>query len=248
MSTLQLVVRDPRIVLAIDTATDTVVTGLGRVTTVPAGAPEVRVLAARAVSDGRRHAEILTTLVAEVLDEAGIGRDELDAVVVGTGPGPFTGLRVGMATGAGFGDALGLPVFGVCSLDAIALAAGARDPRADSVLVVTDARRREVYWALYSDGGRTRVSGPEVSAPAVVADRLAEVKVDAVGGSASHLRQTGWAGDDPVVTVPRVGALLGVAEHASATCAAPGPLVPLYLRRPDAVERQDHRTRTVSAP
>ena len=76
---------------------------------------------------------------------------DVDAVVVGVGPGPFTGLRVGMVTAAALGDALGVPVHGVCSLDAIAADVAAR-PRPGPLLVVTDARRREVYWAAY-DGG-----------------------------------------------------------------------------------------------
>ena len=85
---------------------------------------------------------------------------DLDAVVVGCGPGPFTGLRVGMATAAAYGHALGIPVYGVCSLDAIGV------DTAGDVLVVTDARRREVYWARYRDG--VRVDGPAVNAPADV--------------------------------------------------------------------------------
>ena len=78
--------------------------------------------------------------------------NDLDAVVVGCGPGPFTGLRVGMATAAAYGQALGIAVHGVCSLDAIGI------DTAGEVLVVTDARRREVYWARYRDG--VRVEGP----------------------------------------------------------------------------------------
>ena len=78
--------------------------------------------------------------------------------MVGCGPGPFTGLRVGMATAAAYGHALGVPVFGVCSLDAIG------GQTAGEVLVVTDARRREVYWARYADG--VRVDGPGVAAAA----------------------------------------------------------------------------------
>ena len=74
---------------------------------------------------------------------------EIDAVVVGCGPGPFTGLRIGMATAAAFGHALGVPVYGVCSLDAIG------GQTTGEVLVVTDARRREIYWARYRDGVRT---------------------------------------------------------------------------------------------
>jgi hypothetical protein len=91
-----------------------------------------------------------------VAAEAGLTLAEVDAVVVGCGPGPFTGLRVGMATAAAFGHALEVPVHGVCSLDAIG------NQTSGEVLVVTDARRREVYWARYRDG--VRVDGPDVAA------------------------------------------------------------------------------------
>lgn len=245
--TSEVTASDPQIVLTIDTATDTVVTGLARVTSLPSPAPEVRVVASRAVADGRRHAEILTSLIAEVLEEAAVARDQIDAVVVGTGPGPFTGLRVGMATGAAFGDALDIPVLGVCSLDAIAHDAGCAVATGTTVLALTDARRREVYWALYGDGGRIRERGPEVSAPGVVAELFGLGRIDAVGGSAAHLRQSGWEGDDPTVTVPSVGGLAAAAVPLLAGGARPGPLVPLYLRRPDAVERNDQRPKAVNA-
>ncbi|MEE3848890.1 tRNA (adenosine(37)-N6)-threonylcarbamoyltransferase complex dimerization subunit type 1 TsaB [Gordonia sp. LSe1-13] len=219
-------------VLAIDTSTDAVVTGVARL---PAdGAPEV--LGDRAVSDGRRHAEVLTSLIGESLEQASVGRGELEAVVVGCGPGPFTGLRVGMATGAAFGDALGLPVYGVCSLDAIAADEwSAREPA--SILVVTDARRREIYWATYEQGRRSH--GPAVGAPADVAAELADASIDVVVGSPAHTglfgRAIGSAG------VPTVAGLVSVAAGDIRNRAQPEPLVPLYLRRPDAVERAPRR-------
>ncbi|KZF01392.1 MULTISPECIES: tRNA (adenosine(37)-N6)-threonylcarbamoyltransferase complex dimerization subunit type 1 TsaB, partial [unclassified Rhodococcus (in: high G+C Gram-positive bacteria)] len=146
----------------------------------------------------------------------------LGAVVVGVGPGPYTGLRVGMATAAAFGDALGLPVFGVCSLDAIA--SDVSEP--GSLLVVTDARRREIYWARYEAG--VRVAGPDVVAPA----ELDRVGVDAVAGSAPHAA----AFELPVhdVQAPSPAGLVAVAAADIGSGIVPGPLVPLYLRRPDA--------------
>ena len=162
-----------RRVLVIDTATHAVVTGLAAVTA--SGAREV---SSRVVADERRHAETLTTLMADCLLEAGWDGADLDAVVVGCGPGPFTGLRVGMATAAAYGDALGIPVYGVCSLDAIA-AVAVRESGTRSVLVVTDARRREVYWARFLDG--ECVAGPGVIAPAVLVDELAHDAAERVG-------------------------------------------------------------------
>ncbi len=216
-------------VLAIDTATDAVVTGVARLDGDPTATPAV--LAERVVRDGRRHAEVLTAVIREVLDEAEVARTDLDAVVVGCGPGPFTGLRVGMATGAAFADALGLPAYGVCSLDAIA------PDGSGSVLVVTDARRREIYWARYVDGQRVR--GPEVTAPAEVVAELDDTAIDLVVGSPAHAELFGR----PVgpATVPSVAALVAAVAGDVRSAAAPEPLVPLYLRRPDAKEPKKRR-------
>jgi tRNA threonylcarbamoyl adenosine modification protein YeaZ len=149
------------------------------------------------------------------LADAGLGVEDLDAVVVGCGPGPFTGLRVGMASAAAFGHALGIPVHGVCSLDAIGV------HTEGDVLVVTDARRREVYWARYRDGVRT--AGPAVAAPTDV-----PADADAVAGSPEHTVLFDLPRLDPVYPTP-AGLVAAVADWAD-----PAPLVPLYLRRPDA--------------
>ncbi len=117
---------------------------------------------------------LLTPNVIAAVADAGLTMADLDAVVVGCGPGPFTGLRVGMATAAAYGHALGVPVYGVCSLDAIGVLT------TGDVLVVTDARRREVYWARYRDG--VRIDGPGVSAAADVPIGDAE----RVAGSPEH--------------------------------------------------------------
>lgn len=93
----------------------------------------------------RAHGELLTPHLMEVLAEAGHGLADVDAIVVGSGPGPFTGLRVGMVTAAALGHACDVPVHPVCGLDAIAVQVPARAP----LLVATDARRKEVYWAAY---------------------------------------------------------------------------------------------------
>ncbi|WP_446224465.1 tRNA (adenosine(37)-N6)-threonylcarbamoyltransferase complex dimerization subunit type 1 TsaB [Nocardia sp. IBHARD005] len=218
------------LVLAVDTATPAVTAGLVHLS--PAGEPGTRpavaTLAARVKVDARAHAEVLTPQILECLAEAGVSRGELDAVVVGLGPGPFTGLRVGMATAAAFGDALGLPVHGVCSLDAIAAdtLGEKRDP--GELLVVTDARRREVYWAKYLNGAR--VAGPEVN-------KAADVPVGeaaAIAGSAAHVDYF----DLPVLPseTPSPAGLVIVAAPVLLAGDVPEALVPLYLRRPDAVE------------
>jgi tRNA threonylcarbamoyl adenosine modification protein YeaZ len=187
-----------RLILAIDTATPAVTAGVVR-----RDGDTIEVLAERVTLDARAHAEQLTPNAVGALADAEIGVGDLEAIVVGCGPGPFTGLRVGMATAAAYGHALGLPVHGVCSLDAIGI------DTAGDVLVVTDARRREVYWARYRDG--VRVEGPAVSAPAEVP------------GADEALAQ-------PPLYPTAAGLVRAVADWNS----APAPLVPLYLRRPDA--------------
>nr|WP_212763274.1 tRNA (adenosine(37)-N6)-threonylcarbamoyltransferase complex dimerization subunit type 1 TsaB [Gordonia araii] len=222
--------------MVIDTATAAVVTGLATV-----GAADVVGICSRVIADERRHAETLTTLMKECLDEAGWSGSDLDAVVVGCGPGPFTGLRVGMATAAAYGDALGIPVYGVCTLDALA-ATVLWERAAKSILVVTDARRREVYWARYVDG--TRVDGPGVAAPAALVGELADERVDWVAGVPALLPDDRWPGAQATLDV--VG-LAVVAADAVRSGAAPEPLVPLYLRRPDAVELADQKKKRAGA-
>lgn len=202
-----------RTVLAIDTATPAVIVGVlrrhddGRIDS----------LAQRIAVDARAHAELLTPNVVGAVADAGLTLAAMDAVVVGCGPGPFTGLRVGMATAAAFGHALGVPVHGVCSLDGIG------NQTRGEVLVVTDARRREVYWARYRDG--VRIDGPGVAAAADVPVGDAEQ----VAGSPPHRDLFDLPAIEPAHPIP-AGLLAAVADWDG----APEPLVPLYLRRPDA--------------
>jgi tRNA threonylcarbamoyl adenosine modification protein YeaZ len=208
------------LVLALDTATARITAGVVELD--PEGPPVT--LAARDGVGARAHAELLAPAVRDALAEAGRTRTDLDAVVAGLGPGPFTGLRVGLVTAAAMGDALGIPVHGVGTHDAMAAGLPGR------VLVVTDARRREVYWSLVVDGVRTH--GPEVVAPAVLAERLeADLgPVDQVVGDAAD--QLGAEGEVPG---PTPAGLVAVAAAALRAGTTPAPLAPLYLRRPDAV-------------
>ncbi|QDQ96677.1 tRNA (adenosine(37)-N6)-threonylcarbamoyltransferase complex dimerization subunit type 1 TsaB [Tomitella fengzijianii] len=226
------------LVLTVDTSTPAVTAGLVRL----AGAVAEPV-AVRVTRDARAHAEVLTPQILECLQEAGAAPTDLDAVVVGAGPGPFTGLRVGMATAAAFGDALGIPVHGVCSLDAIAAQVVADARASEGVLqeflVVTDARRREVYWARYRGGAR--VEGPEVVKPA----DLAVGAADAAAGSSEHVGLLGLTALPPRSPTPAGIAALAAAEIAAHT--EPAPLEPLYLRRPDAAEPRP-RVRAAKAP
>jgi tRNA threonylcarbamoyladenosine biosynthesis protein TsaB len=202
-----------------------------------------RTLAARSLQEHRRHAELLAPLVSAVLAEAGVDRTEITAVVAGTGPAPFTGLRVGLVTARALALALGVPVHGVCSLDAIA-AQAVRDLAlavGTEVLVVTDARRREVYWARYRVTGAATdperaielVAGPGVDHPAVVA---ADGIAGAVVGRGAmlypdDLPSTAGAPLDPDPTELARLALRRLAADPGAAL----PTEPLYLRRPDVV-------------
>ena len=196
----------------------------------------VRLLAHREITDAFGHAEHLLPLATGALAAAGRSLADLDAVVVGIGPGPFTGLRVGMATAAALGDALDRPVHGIPSHDGIAAARVASPPPSGEFLVVTDARRREVYLSGYTAAGR-RVLGPTVTAPAAVSALLADHGLDPVemaGAGAALLAELGVPLGPPAGPVGP--GLVARAAPALLTGAVPGPLAPLYLRRPDATE------------
>ena len=196
--------------LVLDTSTPAVTAGLVEV------GSATRVLAERVVVDGRRHGELLAVGMREVL-----AAGQPDAVVVGVGPGPFTGLRVGIVSAAAYADARGLPVHGVCSLDGLS---------SPGVGVATDARRKEVYWAAYDDAG-VRVDGPHVTTPDVAREALAGRTV--VGdGAVLH----GFA----TAESPRYPSVARLAEVALSGPSL--PLTPLYLRRPDAQEMAAPRT------
>jgi tRNA threonylcarbamoyl adenosine modification protein YeaZ len=208
------------LVLALDTSTPAVTAALAEVTD-----GGMHGLAERRTVDPRAHGERLAPQIRLILDDVGVRPRDLAAIVAGVGPGPFTGLRVGLATAAAMGQALGIPTYGICSLDALGRAAGP-----GRVLVATDARRREVYYATYADGVRT--TDPDVARPA-------EVRVEAdraVGeGALKYSEIFGVPIDDRVLFPPGEALIAMAAERVRRR--APGePLTPLYLRRPDAVE------------
>jgi tRNA threonylcarbamoyl adenosine modification protein YeaZ len=202
------------VILAVDTATPAITAGLVR----RSADGTLNTLSERITMGAKGHAEALAPNIGAACADAGVPVGELDAIVVGCGPGPFTGLRVGMATASAMGLALDIPVYPVCTLDAIGY------DTAGSVLVVTDARRREVYWAGYRDG--TRISGPAVDAPVDVSlEGYARV-----AGSPDHT-----ALFDLLVLdrqYPSPSRLVQVVDWSQ----PPGALTPLYLRRPDAKE------------
>jgi tRNA threonylcarbamoyl adenosine modification protein YeaZ len=208
------------LVLALDTSTPAVTAALGEVTD-----SGMKGIAERRTVDPRAHGERLAPQIQLVLADAGVRPRELAAIVAGVGPGPFTGLRVGLATAAAMGQALCGPTYGICSLDGLGRAAGP-----GRVLVATDARRREVYFATYLDG--VRVAGPEVAKPAdvvVAADR-------AVGEGALKYSEIFGIPIDDRLLFPSGEALIALAAERVRSGAPGEQLTPLYLRRPDAVE------------
>lgn len=224
----------------LDTSTPAVTAALARISpqAAPTGAAGgAEIVAERSTIDARAHGELLAPAIEYVLTSAGARTGDLAAVVAGLGPGPFTGLRVGLVTAATIGQALAIPTYGVCSLDAIGAQTKGR------VLVATDARRKEIYWAVYQDGARDGELG--VARPADVAARLTgpETADPPTAGVAATvgdgaLRYAGELGL-PVLDAPRYPPPIALAALAADRVRrrAPGEvLTPLYLRRPDAVE------------
>ena len=203
-----------------------------------------RVLAHRSAHDPRRHAELLAPFVVQVLADADAAPGDVTAVAVGVGPGPFTGLRVGLVTAQTLGLALSVPVYGVCSLDALAAEAFEGAGQAAELVAATDARRREVYWARYRRRGPgvVRVDGPHVGGAAGVpvgqascVGRGARIYPDALPGP-----DDGPLDPSAAWVASLAVAALAAAPGAAALADGPGatlmPVEPLYLRRPDAQE------------
>ena len=255
----------PMLVLTIDTATSYVVSGLVEVNR-RAGSwgtfeYSATTLSQRVQRNPRGHMELLVPHIQESLAEAGLRPKDVEAVVVGTGPGPFTGLRVGMATGAAFADAIGVPVFGVDSLSATAasVAAGHQE-----CLVLSDARRREWYSATATEDGRL-IAGPAVGKPAdVLAEHgskpIAVALTAEVAGAIEKLEGEQKAATEAwrIITedaypTPEGLALAGADQlwwlegegHFAERLGR--PLVAQYLRRPDAAEpKRKERTAAVN--
>lgn len=221
--------------LVLDTATAAVTTALVEIAEVtqPGG---TAVLAERVTVDGRAHGELLAPQIESVLAEGGAKTRDLTAIVAGVGPGPFTGLRVGLVTAASLSASLGVPSYGVCTLDALGAATRQAQGR---VLVATDARRREIYWAVY-EAGRP-LTPPAVNRPADVAPQLAGHGVrTAVGvGAELYAEVLGVPVAQPLF--PPAAELAWLAEQRVRDRAPGELLIPLYLRRPDAVEPADRK-------
>ena len=199
--------------LALDTATPAVTVALH---------DGDRVVAESTVVDAMRHGELLASGITTVLERAGALRQDLTAVAVGAGPGPFTGLRVGLVTARTLGMVLQIPVYGVCTLDVLA-AEAADAGLGEPFLVATDARRKEVYWAAYDEKGH-RLDGPHVCRPS-------EVATDGpVVGRGAVLYPEAF----PNAVPPEHPSAAVLAQALTDERVEPVDPEPLYLRRPDA--------------
>jgi tRNA threonylcarbamoyladenosine biosynthesis protein TsaB len=192
------------------------------------------------------HASALLPEVERAAAAAG-GWDSVDRIAVGVGPGSFTGLRIAIATARGLRAALGLPVVGVCTLDALARGISGDAAAGRDRLAVLDARRGEVFAALYSPGGE-RILGPSVGSAEELARRLGDRPLPplAAGPGALRFRHELAGGGVDVIAdsdpAHRVSALTVCALGAEAVEAAAGSLEPIYLRPPDAKRWRERDT------
>jgi tRNA threonylcarbamoyladenosine biosynthesis protein TsaB len=209
------------VLLAFDTATPAVTVALH---------DGQQVVAERTTVDAMRHGELLAPGIRAVLDEAGLVRQDLTAVAVGVGPGPFTGLRVGLMTARTLGAVLEIPVYGVCTLDVLAVEAVDTGTVDGPFHVATDARRKEVYIAPYDVHG-VRLGGPEVVRPATVA-----TEGPVVGRGAVLYADSFPDGRRP--ENPNAGVLARVVAEERAELYDPEPM---YLRRPDTAAPHERK-------
>lgn len=226
------------IILGIDTATDSVSVAVGEGT---------RILAHSEMVSDRQHCEALTPMIGFVCKQADVSFGEIDAVAVDIGPGLFTGMRVGIATAKAIAFSLDLPIIGICALDVLAAAA----PPSEAVVVsVIDARRHEIYWAMYRtiEDELVRVHTPSVgSVTGLVTDVLERFQVaQFVGNGALRYRQDivealglslpGCEFADERFSRPTATTVVALAYRRAVEeqWQSAQDLAPLYLRPPDA--------------
>jgi tRNA threonylcarbamoyl adenosine modification protein YeaZ len=210
--------------LAFDTATPAVTVAVHDGTHVVAGETAV---------GARRHGELLASMIERLLAASGLGAADLQAIAVGTGPGPYTGLRAGVMTARVLASALRIPAVGVCTLDVIARTA-APAAAGREFIVATDARRKELYWARYSPSAQ-RIGGPQVGPAASIVSGPAGAAPCPVAGEGPLLYPDLAACPIPP-RYPDAAHLAEIAAQRLAEHDPLGPPEPLYLRRPDARE------------
>jgi tRNA threonylcarbamoyl adenosine modification protein YeaZ len=201
------------VLLALDTSTPLVSVAL---------LDDGRLVANRTSEQPMKHGERLAPMISEALDSVGAVRQDVTAVAVGVGPGPFTGLRVGVVTARMLGLALGVPVYGASSLDVLAVRA-IDEGVAEPFLATLDARRKELFWAAYDAEG-ARTDGPHVERPATIPGDLLVVGAGPAVFPDAFERTAG-------PTHPDAGTLALAVAQERVELVDPEPV---YLRRPDA--------------
>jgi tRNA threonylcarbamoyladenosine biosynthesis protein TsaB len=199
-------------------------------------APDPAALTARPA-----HARELMPAVAEVMESAGLGYTDLEAIAVGVGPGTFTGLRIGVATARALASANGLRLKPVSSLGALAagIEAEAEAEAPPSLLAVMDAKRGEVFAAEYEQGGERRW-GPLALRPEALAQRVQPQAATVLAAGDGSVRFRGVLEAAGISVMPdesraHVVRALHVCRLAAAVPgAAPQAVLPDYLRAPDA--------------
>ena len=177
----------------------------------------------QAVNHGMQ-GELTAELISKVVIESGLELGDITDVVVGVGPGPFTGLRVGLVTAAVFAHARKIPGHGICSLDAVAF------DYAKPCVVVTDARRKELYWARYEG---KRIGEPQVSKPE---DLIAQFPDSEFVGPGAQIYPDLISG---IVSELKAGSLAKLFVSGTAQLV---DISPMYLRKPDAVEPTNRKS------
>lgn len=197
-----------------------------------------KVVSRQSEVDGRRHAEDLSALIEKAAKEAQLqvplARAGWDRVLVGTGPAPYTGLRAGLITAQIFARAASIPVYGVPSLSLIARAALDVLPENTDVIAVTDAKRKEVYWARYRARGPNDIEALtelQVGPPDSVAVELRRADATLVGPGAPIVWERVRASTGPIERAD--AAVLSRLVRGSLMRGEELPVEPLYLRRPD---------------
>jgi tRNA threonylcarbamoyladenosine biosynthesis protein TsaB len=214
-------------VLAIDTA-------LGACSAAVLDTRHVAVVASETLPMVRGHAEAIMPLIARVMDQAGAEFANIDRIAVTTGPGSFTGLRVGISAARGIALAAGKPAVGLSTLAGFAAPHIAENDNS-AVIAVIDARHEHVYMQMFGAGGKSIVA-PRI-APLKEAVRAAMASPARIVGSGAELVAAHWpASEPPPVLVEQLGApdIGWIARLGAAAAEGHGPPKPLYLRAPDA--------------
>jgi tRNA threonylcarbamoyladenosine biosynthesis protein TsaB len=218
------------VILALDTAGENCAVVLAK------ASDGLRVLVRRCEAIGRGHAERLMPMIGEVLAEAGLTYADLERIAVATGPGSFTGTRIGVAAARGLALALGIPAVGVSGLDALIEAAGAESDRL--VVAALDARRGEIYAKAVTPGSDTAVLEAQVTTAAALAQAIEGLNGEPVtltGSAAAEIaRILGQAGISANVAGEAASADISTIAALAAFGDSHSPPVPLYLRPPDA--------------